>query len=122
MNFRTQVEMAGERTEIRHSDKLMLFGSCFTENIGKFLVENKFGCEVNPYGILYNPLSIAKALREIMVRKVYDESDLFEREYGIAGCIIALFHRTCHLGIVCRKSTVGCRLLQNVFRKQIGSL
>ena len=80
MNFRTQVEMAGERTEIRHSDKLMLFGSCFSENIGNLLVENKFGCEVNPYGILYNPLSIAKALREIMARKVYDESDLFERD------------------------------------------
>lgn len=80
MNFRTQVESVGKQIEIRHSDNLMLFGSCFSENIGKLLMENKFGCEVNPYGILYNPLSIAKALREIISGKVYNESDLFERE------------------------------------------
>lgn len=78
MNFRTQVEVPERRTEIFHSDKMMLFGSCFSENIGNLLMANKFGCEVNPYGILYNPLSIAKALRQIMEHKVYVGTDLLE--------------------------------------------
>ena len=58
MNFRTQVELPKREAEIRHSDRIMLFGSCFAENIGNLLLTNKFRCDVNPFGILYNPLSV----------------------------------------------------------------
>jgi hypothetical protein len=77
MNFRTQVELPERETEIRHSDRMMFFGSCFAENIGNLLQENKFRCNVNPFGILYNPLSINKALNQILDRKTYVEDDLF---------------------------------------------
>lgn len=77
MNFRTQVELPERQAEIRHSDRIMLLGSCFAENIGNLLEENKFRCDVNPYGVLYNPVSIVKALRQLMEGKVYDETDLF---------------------------------------------
>lgn len=77
MNFRTQVELPKRSTEIRHSDRIMLFGSCFAENIGNLLVRNKFGCDVNPFGVLYNPLSIAQALQQVLEGKVYQEADLF---------------------------------------------
>ena len=76
MNFRTQVELPKRETEIRHSDRIMLFGSCFAENIGNLLLANKFRCDVNPYGILYNPLSIARALTELEAGKVYVQDDL----------------------------------------------
>ena len=62
MNFRTQVELPKREAEIRHSDRIMLFGSCFAENIGNLLLTNKFRCDVNPFGILYNPLSVVEAL------------------------------------------------------------
>ena len=52
-------------------------GSCFSEAIGERLKISKFRCDVNPFGILYNPLSIAEALREIMEGKVYGREDLF---------------------------------------------
>lgn len=78
MNFRTQVEMPVKGGEIFHSDRIMLWGSCFTENIGNLLKENKFQCDVNPFGTLYNPLSIAKALHQVMEDKQYQSSDLFE--------------------------------------------
>lgn len=77
MNFRTQVELPERQTEIRHSERMMFFGSCFAENIGNLLAENKFGCDVNPFGVLYNPCSIAKALRQVMEGKVYCKDDLF---------------------------------------------
>ena len=77
MNFRTQVELPEKQTEIRHSEQLMFFGSCFAENIGNLLLENKFRCDVNSFGILYNPLSINKALEQIVDRKLYAEDDLF---------------------------------------------
>ena len=77
MNFRTQVELPEKEAEIGYSHRLMLLGSCFTENIGKLLEENKFSCDVNPFGVLYNPLSIAKALYRLMEGGNYLESDLF---------------------------------------------
>ena len=77
MNFRTQVELPNSGTEIHHSEWIMLWGSCFAENIGTLLVDNKFSCDINPFGILYNPLSIAEALMQIMDKKVYQGTDLF---------------------------------------------
>lgn len=92
MNFRTQVELPKRETEIRHSDRIMLFGSCFAENIGNLLLANKFRCDVNPFGILYNPLSIVEALWQILSHQTYTEEDLF---YAggccTVGCIIAFF-------------------------------
>ena len=66
MEFRTPVEWHGESEEIKYSDHVLLMGSCFAENVGGLLLENKFSCDVNPFGILYNPLSIAKALRQML--------------------------------------------------------
>ena len=78
MNFRTHVELPEKQTEIFHSARITLFGSCFAESIGNLLAENKFRCEINPFGVLYNPISIASALRQILDDKVYQEEDLFE--------------------------------------------
>lgn len=77
MNFRTHVELPKKETEIRHSDRIMLFGSCFAENIGNLLVTNKFSCDVNPFGILYNPLSVSEATRQILSHRTYETDDLF---------------------------------------------
>lgn len=77
MNFRTQVELPKKETEIRHSDRIMLFGSCFAENIGNLLLTNKFRCDVNPFGILYNPLSVARAIHQILADKTYTAENLF---------------------------------------------
>ena len=77
MNFRTQVELPEKEAEFRYSDRFMLLGSCFTENVGILLKENKFRCDVNPFGVLYNPFSIARALSQMMEYKVYGQADLF---------------------------------------------
>lgn len=45
--------------------------------MGARFTEAKFSCDVNPYGVLYNPLSISAALREIVFGKVYGKEDLF---------------------------------------------
>ena len=78
MNFRTLVELPEKEVKISHSERIMLWGSCFVENIGKLMTENKFRCNVNPLGILYNPISIAESLRQVLEGKVYEEADLFQ--------------------------------------------
>lgn len=82
MDFRTIVSLPNYLTDISHSDRTLLMGSCFAEHIGQMLLEAKFHCDVNPFGILYNPQSIHSALRQIMEKRVYTESDLFfNQEY-----------------------------------------
>ena len=100
MNFRTQVELPKRETEIRHSDRIMLFGSCFAENIGNLLLANKFRCDVNPFGILYNPLSVVEALWQILSHQTYMEEDLF---YA-GGC----WHSWMHHSVFSASTAVSC--------------
>lgn len=77
MNFITPVELFANLPPLTHADRLMLLGSCFAAGIGVRLADAKFCCDVNPYGVLYNPSSISAALREIIAGKVYRKDDLF---------------------------------------------
>lgn len=77
MNLSTSVELPVGLPPIAHEQQLLLMGSCFAENIGTLLMENKFRIDLNPFGILYNPSSISAALREVISDKVYTADDLF---------------------------------------------
>lgn len=60
-----------------YSASHLFVGSCFTENIGIRLEELKFNTLINPYGILYNPLSIAAALEGLIEATPFQSGDLF---------------------------------------------
>lgn len=64
-------------TEITHQHKILLMGSCFTENIGEKLVAHKFSVLQNPNGILFNPVSVKDAIENYINDKVVKEEDLF---------------------------------------------
>ena len=51
-------------------------GSCFSENIGERLILNKLPVLVNPFGILFNPISVVNALEDILEEKEFTEEDL----------------------------------------------
>lgn len=80
MLFRTQIKLPVEELTITHEDALLVMGSCFAEHIGRWLEADKFSCEVNPYGVLYNPLSLLKALDEMEAGRIYTPADVFK--YG----------------------------------------
>ena len=62
---------------INYRDPALLIGSCFTEHIGKHLKEMKFPICQNPYGILFDPYSVANSIISIIHDREYDEKDLF---------------------------------------------
>lgn len=76
MNFTTQIPISKHKNNISHKDKIMLLGSCFTENIGNKLSINGFETLINPFGILYNPFSICNSLNRIINLKFLDSEDL----------------------------------------------
>ena len=58
MDFRTPVTITEPSFRIEPLEQILFVGSCFADNIGQRFVENKFLATVNPYGVMYNPISI----------------------------------------------------------------
>ena len=77
MDFRLEFFPKAFEEKIRHHQKLMLIGSCFTEQIGAKLGAHKFQTYENPSGILFNPVSIARSLGSYISHKNYSAGDLF---------------------------------------------
>ena len=66
MELQTRIAIDPTPQRLSHRDRLLLVGSCFTENIGNRLEDYGFEVMSNPFGILYNPISIAECLRRCM--------------------------------------------------------
>ncbi|MBK8555423.1 MAG: GSCFA domain-containing protein [Lewinellaceae bacterium] len=80
-SFRTQVPIKPAPFQISHRNQLLLMGSCFSENIGQKLQRYKFTSLINPFGILYNPVSIATALQRILPPSpLFSREDLIEQQ------------------------------------------
>jgi hypothetical protein len=76
MEFQLPITIQPLANPIAYPDKIMLVGSCFTEHIGNYLHEMKFGVFQNPHGILFDPLSVGESLLSYIHQKEYTENDL----------------------------------------------
>ncbi len=77
MNFYLQFPIPSFPQKINYSHSSLFIGSCFAENIGELMKDYKFNTQINPHGILYNPSSIAIALRRYMKIDFVTENELF---------------------------------------------
>jgi len=76
MKFRTEVDIKSSEHQITYRSNLLFMGSCFTENIGDIMKELQFPIDVNPFGVNYNPSSVARNLWTLINRKEYSTNDL----------------------------------------------
>lgn len=74
MQFRTTF-LIPKGKPINFDDNILLCGSCFVENIGEKLEYRCFNALINPFGILFNPVSLAKSLDMIMERSAFEAAD-----------------------------------------------
>ena len=58
MRFRTEIDIPKADFEIGAAERMLFVGSCFSDNLGRRFVENRFRATVNPFGVMYNPASI----------------------------------------------------------------
>lgn len=77
MKFHFEFDIKKPQRRIRHTHKLMLIGSCFTENIGEKLKKHKFQVLENPNGILFNPVSVAEAMDMYITGRKTTMDDIF---------------------------------------------
>jgi hypothetical protein len=82
MKFRSEFDIRKLTHPITHRHKLMLVGSCFTENITDKLIRSKFRVLQNPNGILFNPVSVAEAVTAYVEGRKLTEEDLFQFNDG----------------------------------------
>lgn len=72
----TTVDIPAIDWKTGYDKKNMFIGSCFTENMGNRMSGLKFDVDINPFGILYNPLSIQNCLNFLLENRQFDETDL----------------------------------------------
>lgn len=77
MHFRTQIPVPKSNFPIDYDSRIVSLGSCFAENIGVKLDYFKFHNCTNPFGILFNPVSLEKVLHRCLQLDFYTEKDIF---------------------------------------------
>lgn len=66
MKFRTEVNIDKPTFSIRPLERMLFVGSCFADNIGRRFQEDKFRAVVNPYGVMYNPVSVLHTVKRFV--------------------------------------------------------
>lgn len=74
--FRTEVKVPEFDWKVSYQSGLIFLGSCFTNHIGERMLELKFKADVNPFGIIYNPVSVKNSLEKLIENKSFQEDDL----------------------------------------------
>lgn len=81
MNFSTKIPIPKSDNPINYNSEIVLLGSCFAENIGAKFEYFKFQNTINPFGIIFNPVSIEKLISRIVNQQKFTENDiLFHNE------------------------------------------
>jgi hypothetical protein len=81
--FRTTVRLTPSIHQIGLKNKVLTIGSCFADAIGERLNKFKFQSLVNPFGVIYNPVSIHKVL-EYALRNRLPEADTYLQHQEIS--------------------------------------
>jgi hypothetical protein len=63
MQLQTPVYIAPAERPITYDDRLLFLGSCFADAVSACMATYYFRLTANPFGTLYNPLSIAQAMQ-----------------------------------------------------------
>src|SRR5688572_3473973 len=77
MQFRTQIPISKSSLPIDYNSKILSIGSCFAENMAEKFDYFKFQNETNPFGIIFNPVSIEKLFSRISKQDWFEEKDVF---------------------------------------------
>lgn len=77
MNFTTQIPIPKNPNPIDYHSKIISLGSCFAENMGEKFEYFKFQNTVNPFGIIFNPVSIEKLIEKVVNHQLFTEDDIF---------------------------------------------
>ncbi|HAW51736.1 MAG TPA: hypothetical protein DCX54_05315 [Flavobacteriales bacterium] len=80
IHFRTELKRGKSiYPDFSYNKPLSLIGSCFSTNIAEKLKEYRFAHVSNPFGVTYDPISIANQLDRLIKKDLFEKKDLFQR-------------------------------------------
>ena len=82
MEFRTELQIPESTHKISLQTPVLTIGSCFAEVIGNRLSDNKIPTLVNPFGTIFNPVSMAKLIKQAFDNQSPDEN-LYVENQGV---------------------------------------
>jgi len=77
MNFQTQIKIPIQEPQLDYSSKVLLMGSCFSQHIAAKLDYYQFKNLSNPFGIVFNPVSISRLMERAITDEAFTEKDIF---------------------------------------------
>ena len=78
MLFRTEINITPLSSTISYGDGILFLGSCFADEVGSICRGLGFNVMVNPFGVLYNPASIANAVQRLYSGKPFSHEEVFK--------------------------------------------
>ena len=82
IKLQTPVEIPESSIKIGFSDAIILLGSCFSDNIGSIMKDMGFDVMTNPFGTLYNPVSVCNSIRRLDSAVPFSEDECVQMGAG----------------------------------------
>jgi hypothetical protein len=76
LRHHTPLSLEVSPLQLSYQDHLLTLGSCFAQNLGQRLQEQLYPILINPFGVLYNPCSIAQSLQLLLSDQWLEPKDL----------------------------------------------
>ena len=86
MQLSTEVKITPLERKIHYGDKLVFLGSCFADEVGTICRSLGFDTLINPFGVLFNPVSIGNAVERLKSGKTYTHDDVINVGEGEFYC------------------------------------
>jgi hypothetical protein len=78
MNFRTEINPEKQVNSINYRSKTTMIGSCFSDNIGTKFSYFRFNTLSNPFGVIFNPVSIENLIQRSFSNSFFTKDDFIQ--------------------------------------------
>lgn len=93
LKLQTPVEAGRSKVGVSLNDKIVILGSCFADNMGQKMVDLGFDVCVNPFGTIYNPVSVCNSVARLTSGIPFSKDECVQMGAG-AGLVCSFSHHT----------------------------
>lgn len=93
LKLQTPVETSRSKVGVSLNDKIVILGSCFADNMGQKMVDLGFDVCLNPFGTLYNPVSVCNSVARLTSGIPFSKDECVQMGAG-AGLVCSFSHHT----------------------------
>ena len=93
LRLQTPIDAGRSRVSISLNDKIFILGSCFADNIGQKMSDLGFDVCSNPFGTIYNPVSVCNSIARLSSGIPFAGDECAQMGAG-AGLVCSFSHHT----------------------------